>query len=374
MRSVRQRRLAGLWLLGFGGAAAASGCGGAGAYDCAEAVTCEIWNDDGTSNGHCWGQCVHAPPESFGEPTLVWTGPEVLAPASCAELVRIVPGTGERIPFGGATRTLFARAIPEPTHGCPACACTAPACALPQTVTAKSIEACGDGSTGTQTSFLLPAGWDGSCMSPGTVTAEQLGSLSIGPAIWEPCTPIVADEPPQPLSGGVGEVAVGCSGVVESKLCPDEAELCMLEQQPAHLPDGWRHCIVGSGILGCQQPEGGADPRKIFSDRLGVFYEDLVTAPACSPCTCEAPATSRCEALVVAWEDAACSDILVGADVAERGICLVPEPTSSLASVSATWLSNEPGTCKPTRGEPIKDDVVARAKTVCCLPKALEAP
>ncbi|WP_437586218.1 hypothetical protein [Sorangium sp. So ce1000] len=137
MRSVRQRRLAGLWLLGFGGTAAVSGCSSAGGYDCAEAITCQIWNDDGTSNGYCWGQCVHAPPGSFGAPELVWTGPEVLAPASCAELVRIVPGTGERIPLADATRTLFARAMPEPTHGCPACACTAPACALPQTVTAR---------------------------------------------------------------------------------------------------------------------------------------------------------------------------------------------------------------------------------------------
>ncbi|XXY52077.1 hypothetical protein WME91_13125 [Sorangium sp. So ce269] len=355
--------------------AAASGCGGAGAYDCAEAVACEIWNDDGTSNGHCWGQCVHAPPQSFGDPVLVWTGPEALAPASCAELVRIVPGTGERIPLGGATRTLFARAVPEPTHGCPGCACTAPACALPQTVTARSIEACGDGSAGTQTSFLPPAGWDGSCVSPGTVAAEQLGSLWIGPAIWEPCTPIVADEPPQPLSGGVGEVAVGCSGVVEGALCPGEGELCMLEQQSAHLPDGWRHCTVGNGDLGCQQPEGGADPRTIFSDKLGVFYVNLETTPGCSPCTCEAPATSRCEALVFAWEDGACSDMLVGIDVNEReGTCVDPVSGSTLSSVSATWLSNEPGTCKPTGGDPIHDEVVGEAKTICCLPKALEAP
>ncbi|WP_437586217.1 hypothetical protein [Sorangium sp. So ce1000] len=241
----------------------------------------------------------------------------------------------------------------------------------------EMIEACGDGSAVTQTSFLTPAGWDGSCVSPGTVAAEQLGSLSIGPAIWEPCTPIVADEPPQPQprSAGVDEVAVGCSGVVEAKLCPGQGELCMLEQQPAHLPDGWRHCIVGEGDLGCQQPEGGADPRKIFSDKLGVFYEDLVTAPACSPCTCEAPATSRCEALVVAWEDGACSDMLVGIDVNEReGICVDPVSGSTLSSVSATWLSNEPGTCTPRGGEPRNDRVIGRAKTVCCLPKALEAP
>ncbi|WP_437708606.1 hypothetical protein WMF45_30640 [Sorangium sp. So ce448] len=105
-----------------------------------------------------------------------------------------------------------------------------------------------------------------------------------------------------------------------------------------------------------------------------MFYVNLETTPGCSPCACEAPATSRCEALVVAWEDAACSDILVGADVAERGICLVPEPTSSLASVSATWLSNEPGTCKPRGGESRNDRVIGEAKTVCCLPKALVAP
>ncbi|WP_437850609.1 hypothetical protein [Sorangium sp. So ce363] len=45
-----------------------------------------------------------------------------------------------------------------------------------------------------------------------------------------------------------------------------------------------------------------------------------------------------------------------------------------LGSVSAMWLSSEPGTCKPTGGDPIHDKVVGDAKTVCCLPKALEAP
>ncbi|WP_437670316.1 hypothetical protein [Sorangium sp. So ce131] len=354
---------------------AGSGCGGAGEYDCAEEVKCEIRNDDGTSNGHCWGQCVHAPHDSFGFPMLVWTGPEVLAPSSCADLVRVVPGTGERIPFGGATVTFFARTVPEPTHSCPTCACTAPACALPRTVTAMSMEACREDSVGTQTSLLLPAGWDGSCLSPGTVPSEQLGWLSIDPAIWEPCVPIVADEPPRPLSADTGDIAIGCSGPLALGLCPGGAELCMLDQQPAHLPDGWRHCIVGEGELDCQQPEGVADPRKIFSDRLGVFYEGLVTAPVCTPCTCMAPETSRCEALLYTWKDAACSDMLVGIGVNEReGVCVDPVSGSTLASVSATWLSNEPGTCTPTPGEPTNVPVDGKAKTVCCLPKALEAP
>lgn len=370
MRSVRRLLVVGL--LGAGGVMAAAGGGGCrGEYDCAEDVLCEVVNEDGTSNGRCWGQCVHAPPGSFGAPMLVWTGPETLAPASCDDLVRVVPETGERLPLVGASPTFVGRALPIADHGCPACDCMAPGCALPSAVTARSLEMCGEPPGDAMTRFPLPSAWDGSCVSPGFLAPEQFGSLTIGPV--QMCMPFAASEPSRPLAAGTGDIAIACSGQVELKLCPDPSDLCMLYQQQAHLPDGWRHCVVADddGTQECPQPGQMEDPRNVFSEKLSVFYDDLVSIPACTPCACDAPATSQCEAFVYAYEDRACNDMLFGIRVRTSGeeTCVVPEPSSSLGSLSAVWLANEPGRCTPRGGEPYTDVKHGQPKLMCCLPR-----
>jgi hypothetical protein len=370
MRIVRSI-LTGSSLLVTGGVAVAAGCGSE--RDCAEDVLCEVVNEDGTSNGHCWGQCVRAPLGSFGAPVLVWTGPETLAPSSCDELARVVPETGERIPLVGASPEFVGRALPIAAHDCPACECMAPACALPSAVTTSALGMCGTLSGDTMTPFPPPPGWDGSCVSPGFLAPEQFTSITIGSA--QMCMPFAAGEPSRPLAAGTGNVAIACSGEVELKLCPDPSELCMLYQQQAHLPDGWRHCIVAEddGTQECPQPGETADPRRVFSEKLSVFYDELVTTPACTPCACDAPATSRCEALVYAYEDRACSDLFffVNATTSGGETCAVPTPSTSLGSLSATWLANEPGRCTPRGGEPFPKVTHGQPKLLCCLPREL---
>ncbi|WP_234022671.1 hypothetical protein [Sorangium cellulosum] len=328
-------------------------------------------NDDGTSNGYCWGQCVHEPPASFRTPMLVWTGPEALAPSSCDELATIDPETSERIPFVGASPVFIGRALPVADHGCPVCDCMGPSCALPSIVTASELGTCSDGPGDPTTPFHPPPGWDGSCVSPGFLEPEQFASISIGPT--QRCTPFARGEPPQPLAAETGDVAVACGGRVESKLCPDPAEHCMLYQQQTRLPDGWRHCIVSddASVEECPQPEGTADPRKVFSEKVSVFYDHLVTTPACTPCACDVPETNRCEALVYTYEDRACSDMIffIRVNEDEEGSCVVPVSTSSLGSLSATWITNEPGRCTPRGGEPFPEVKRGEPRLLCCLPR-----
>ncbi|WP_438004065.1 hypothetical protein WME89_35225 [Sorangium sp. So ce321] len=361
----------GVSLLGAGGVAAAGGGGCRGEDDCVEDVLCEVVNEDGTSNRHCWGQCVRAPMGAFGEPVLVWTGPETLAPSSCDDLVRVIPETGESLPLVGASPVFVGRALPIADHDCPACDCMAPGCALPSGVTARSRAMCGELSGDTMTPFPSPPGWDGSCVSPGFLAPEQFGSLTIAPV--QMCVPFAASEPSRPLAAGTGNIAIACSGHVELKLCPDPSDLCMLYQQQAHLPDGWRHCVVADddGTMECPHPGETEDPRRVFSEKLSVFYDDLVAAPACTPCGCDAPTTNGCEALLYAYEDRACSDILFFIDVhaIDEEACVVPEPSSSLGSLSATWLANDPERCTPRGGEPFTEVKHGQPKILCCLPR-----
>ncbi|WP_437574056.1 hypothetical protein [Sorangium sp. So ce887] len=367
MRCVRSWVAGGL-LLGAGGLAAAGGCG-AGEYDCAEGVTCEIVNANGTSNGHCWGQCVPEPPRGFDEPMLVWTGLEMLAP-SCDDLVWAIPGTNEVIRIADRPPAFVGRTPPGEAPSCPVCACTAPSCALPSDVTTSSLRLCEGENAGTRTPFAPPPGWDGSCVSPGWVPSELLGSLYLGSTTEQPCAPVV-EESPAPPDALTGEVAIACSGKVSSTLCAQDGQRCMLYQQQDHLPEGWRHCILADGDdRECQAPVAAGDPWPRFSEKLGVFYTEVDDTRGCTPCTCKPPETHRCEADLSAYEDRACSDFLVvGRMTTQRAICVDPGSTRTLGSLSATWIVNEPGRCTPEGGAPVGEIDARGPKTICCLPR-----
>ncbi|WP_437477718.1 hypothetical protein WME75_28840 [Sorangium sp. So ce1014] len=368
MRSV-QGLLSGLLLLGVGVVAAAGGCGGGEGSDCAEDLVCEILNDDGTSNGHCWGRCVPEPPEGISAPVLVWSGPEVLAP-SCDDLVWTVPGTtGEVVRLGHEPAVFRGWALPSEGHGCPACACTPPSCALPSEVTASSLFMCGEGPEETRTPFAPPPGWDGACVSPGWVGPDQLGSLAIGPTRAQPCAPVV-EEAPVPRDAPVVAAAVACTSRLVADLCALPGQFCMLYQQQDHLPEGWRHCVRAPGEnVPCEAAAEPGNPWPTYSEKLGVFYTEANETRDCTPCSCKPPETSRCEAFVSAYKDGACSDILVGISVPESGTCVDPAPGYTLGSLSATWIVNEPGRCMPEGGTPVDEPEGEGAETICCLPR-----
>ncbi|WP_437619012.1 hypothetical protein [Sorangium sp. So ce1151] len=366
MRRVRSWVAGGL-LLGAGGMAAAGGCG-AGEYDCAEEVTCEIVNANGTSNGHCWGQCVYPPGGKFGEPMLVWTGPKTLAP-SCEDLTWVVPGTDEIIRPSSGTPKLLGRALPRVELHCPTCACTVPSCALPSDVTAVSLAMCGDGPAETRTPFAAPPGWDGACVSPGWGPPEQLGSLLIGSIIERPCEPVV-EESPVPRDAVAGEVAIACPSRVSTTLCAQMGQTCLVYQQQNSLPEAWRQCVSIEGLdTACEAPAAAGDPWPRFSEKLAVFSKGVEDTRACTPCTCKPPATSRCEAFMSAYMDSACSDWLVGISVTTQEVCVDPGPAPMIGSLSATWIVNEPGRCTPEGGVPDGAREPEEPVTICCLPR-----
>lgn len=363
-----QGLLSGLLLLGAGGLAAVGGCGGGGEHGCAEDLVCEIVNEDGTSNGHCWGQCVPEPPEGSPAPELVWTGAEALAP-SCDDLVWAVPGTaGEVVQLAFEPAAFRGRTLPSEVHACPVCACSSPSCALPSDVTASSLYMCGEGPEETRTPFAPPAGWDGACVSPGWVGPVQRGSLAIGPTHKQPCAPVI-EEAPVPRDAPAVEVAVACRSRLVHDLCAQPRQLCMLYQQQDHLPDGWRHCrrLPGDDVP-CEAPAAPGSPWPTYSEKMGVFYAEVNDTRDCTPCTCKAVEEGRCEAFVSAYEDRACSDVLVSISVHEGGSCVDPAPGFTLGSLSATWLVNEPGRCVPEGGAEVGELKGNKAETICCLP------
>ncbi|WP_437567142.1 hypothetical protein [Sorangium sp. So ce542] len=368
MRSVL-RWLAGGALLGVCALAAAGGCGAGGEYDCAEDLVCEIFNDDGTSNGHCWGRCVPEPPTPFFPPELVWTGPDLLAP-SCDDLVWAVPGTtDEVVRLAPGPAAFRGWAPPSGELACPTCACTPPSCALPSEVTASApLYTCGEGPEETRTPFAPPPDWDGACVSPGRVGPEQLGWLAIGPTRQLPCTPVI-EEAPVPRDAPAVDAAVACKSSLVGSLCDLPRQLCMIYQQQDHLPEGWRHCVRAEGKdVPCEAPAAPGSPWPTYSEKLGVFYTAVNDSRECTPCSCKPPETSQCEAFMWAYEDRACSDVLLSIGVFQAGICVAPEPGSTLGSLSATWVVNDPGTCTPQGGTPVGEPGEGAA-TICCLPR-----
>lgn len=363
-RGVRMWVAAGS-LVAVAGLSAAGGC--TGDYDCADDVACKIINDDGTSNGYCWGECVNAP-EDFHAPVLVWTGPELLAPSSCEDLAWIVPGKDAVIRPSSGEPKFLGRTAPRIDPACPKCKCTEPSCVLPAEVTVYSGFMCAEGAGETRTSFALHPGWDGACVSPGSVASGQIGSLSIGPVREVPCVPIV-EEQPVPRDFVVDDVAISCEGRVRNKLCDLPGQVCLLYQPRERLPAPWRQCVYVEGVdRDCEPPAPAGSPWPTFSEKLPGFYSEIRAPRECVPCDCKPPEASRCEAWVSAYEDRTCTDGLVSIGVAQIPVCVGPDPDVAFGSLSATWLVNEPGRCTPVGGTPDRTAESDVPVTICCLP------
>lgn len=349
-------------LAGLGGAVlAASGCWLVKPYDCHELLECDVINEDGTSNGACLGKCVPGSLRDFtAEPELVWIGPEPLRPRACAG---VLPGAPIDL-----SHSWTGWADPPEAPQCPACTCSAPACELPGGVTARSLAVCQEGPGGVETPFDAPPGWDGACVSPGSVPAERFGSYTIPPATERPCAPVPVDPPraeePQPLALD-GLAAFACAGFVEPDLCDREA-LCMQHQQ--HPPPGFRPCVsTPKSSLACSDPALPGEP-PTYSERF-VFYRDIVDERTCSPCTCTPVAPSTCEARVSTYEDAACGQPIATTTVDSEGACVDPPAAMRLGSLSAEWLVNAPGSCAPGGGALTGTEPTLDIVTLCCLPE-----
>lgn len=375
MRSAL-RWMAGSSFLGLLSLSAAGACG-AGEEHCEvericerqrdEKAVCELLDDKGMRHGSCCGQCVLLPEITrYWRPVLVWTGPKTLAPSSCGEITWVVPGTGEVIrPYDGEPRYLGQKG-PSRSVLCPTCACSEPSCALPSTLYTRSDPGCVAGWLDeTWTWTALPPDWDGACMPSGAVAGDPIGAVAVGPTRVS-CEPVVG-EPPTPGDVAGDEVAIQCAGGVWQDECELPEQVCLNLQLPEHMPEPWRLCVVvEGGDSACEPPAAADDPWPKFSEKISGFHRGIVDARQCRPCTCKPPEPSGCEAEVVIYEDAACSDTLTDFPLNDAGgRCTNTEPESAVGSLNARWVVNEPGPCTPEGGALVPDEPI----TICCLPR-----
>lgn len=292
----------------------------------------------------CPGQCVRLPPLGFDGPALLWFGPAGEAP-ECPEraAARVFEGVD---------------GVQDEPLNCPACSCSQPACVFPEGLTASSQAMC----QGSTTDFSAPAPWDGSCTSPGTVPSNELGSVTIAPVTENPCEPItnVPQKGPEDQPA-VTIRAVGCAGEVLDGVCPDTGYTCLPSAAPP--PPGFQQCIMYN------VPSDGTDVQcPADYPEQHVFYEGVADTRECTECACVQIAPSECAAAFSSYQDSACSTFL-GSLLVEGGpLCSDVPAGSTLGSIEATWVTNQPGTCEASGGESVGEAKPTNPRTFCCQP------
>ena len=305
----------------------------------------------------CPGQCVRLPPLGFDGPALLWFGPAEEAP-ECPDraLARVFEG-GD--------------GIQNAPLNCTTCSCSQPACVFPNGATASNVSVCPNDPPGaTLTPYPAPASWDGSCTSPGTVPADQLGSIAIAPVTEQPCAPVKDVPQKEQLAPGFTIRAVACAGDVLDGVCPDSSYICLPSAAPP--PPGFRQCVMYLG------PDDGIDPEcPTDYPEQHVFYADVEDTRECTECTCTQTAPSECVARLTTFQDTTCdaaSEIL-SVTIAELQSCAdVALPNAELGSMEATWMVNQPGSCEASGGKSIGEAKVTGSRTFCCQPPPGNSP
>jgi len=301
--------------------------------------------------GECRGQCIPLPPLDFEGPMIVYIGPQEGAPECPAHApIKAYEGLGD---------------LRDETFYCPPCECSEPACVLPEGITASDLSVCPNDPPGaTLTPFSAPASWDGSCTSPGTVDASQLGSVTIAPVRVRPCEPIVEVVPDWEFYPLWNTFARACRGQVNNGRCEDPALICMPTAEPP--PPGFRQCIAAQAELGQDLTCPDTYPIKF------TFYAGANDTRACTECVCDQVPGAGCSAWVSLFGDNLCNVPILStgldslsampacADISMQG--------ATLGSMEAFWMENEPGTCTPSGGDPVGEVVPEDPKVFCCQP------
>ncbi len=104
-----------------------------------------------------------------------------------------------------------------------------------------------------------------------------------------------------------------------------------------------------------------------------MFYQGIDTSAAgCTACACSPPQGGVCQAITSAYGDAACSaEFASNTAGLDSPQCNDTMPGLELQSMSATWMTNQPGTCTPSGGEPFGEATPAKPATFCCQVKPL---
>jgi len=339
------------------GALLVVGVGTGGAVGCWNANRVDLYTcDDPCGNGQpgntcdnpcgsCVGQCVAIPPLDFSGPMLVYIGPEQDAPGCPAHApVNAYEGFADLL---------------DSSYYCPPCKCSEPICVLPEGVTA-SPETCMQGAGGVTTSVDAPPGWQGECTAP--TTAINLGSVTIAPVTVRPCEPIVEAVPDWNFDPLWKTFARACRGQVDNGRCADPGLICMPTAEPP--PPGFRQCIEADAELGLE-----LDCPDTYPDRL-TFYAGANDTRGCTECECAQVEASACVAQMSAYQSSACSSPLfenIPVGVAPS-LCLDVMAGLQLSSMRGQWLTNEPGSCIPSGGDPEGEVVPEGPKVFCCQP------
>lgn len=243
---------------------------------------------------------------------------------------------------------------PEP-HTCTECSCSPAACALPDGMLAFPAKCPGDGSTPLPFGPAPGSGWDGSCDQANAHPANELcdgalcvQSLSIPATTVTPCTPSTPTPSKPDWSWG--------RSVRQCRLLPqgcDAGQVCA----PAVVPDAFDLCRYVAGDTGC--------PKGYFTER-SVLYLGAGDDRGCEACDCAPAQGAQCEAYVSVYKDGACSSPVVQIMVSTMSLCVDVTSGSALGSTGALLVTDVPGTCTPSGGEPVGHVEPAQPVTLCC--------
>jgi hypothetical protein len=100
-----------------------------------------------------------------------------------------------------------------------------------------------------------------------------------------------------------------------------------------------------------------------------VFYGGTEGEASCAECTCAARPGAGCRVAVSTYTDAGCAVLFAQANIwsTELEKCDDGLPPADLSSMSASWLTNDPGSCEPSGGEPTGEVKPADPATFCCI-------
>jgi len=313
------------------------------------------------------GQCVPMGTSDFREKAvLLWMGAEEEAP-DCPDRADTVFYTG----FADLS-------VDVP---CAACSCGPASCTLPGSINVDSASFC-QGANPTE--YSGPEEWDGSCVSPAVLPSGSFSSIGLTAPTVTGCEPIGDPIPKAPgfAPGGPGgkpksfangiswKYTKACHGMAEGR-CESPSETCLPSTEPP--PPEFRQCVqytlpVDEANLP-QCPES-------FPERV-LTYRGTTGKVECSPCECGEPTGAKCSATLSAFQDSACSGVPMSLfeNVPATPFCLdiSGSPfTYALGSMSAKWVTNEPGTCEPKGGEQVGEVKGVDPRVFCCQGLAAE--
>lgn len=293
----------------------------------------------------CAATCAPLAPAGWArDPVLLWTGNELAAPPC--------PGSAPDLQQTGY-EDLLSQGV------CDVCTCSEPACVLPAGLTASSSTCSADGPDSVHTAIKTPAEWDGGCVSLAVIPYSAAKSMEIAESTVSACTPGTSPVAAKVASPTWGKHVLTCQGTSFGR-CDSQSSIC------APTPDAqFRLCVERTSLYA--QPETDACPED-YPERH-MIYSNFEDQRSCTPCACDAPTGTECLALVSTYAGADCTS-LIGANAlsTDGPYCMTNGLGKGLASMSASWVNNTPGMCKPTGGDLTGEIVLTQPILFCCQP------